>query len=139
MSAQRAQVDVKEAVAHREQITEATLADAARQSVSSSKISRELSRTLLLELKRRFLLIRGQRNPDGSRRQIDGATSFNAWMEINRVPKRAVFYLLNGRARKKPFLTLRLSRLDVECLLSAVPQGGLRERIVKRLHAKGEK
>jgi hypothetical protein len=55
-----------------------------------------MSRMLLKEVKRRFKILDRTMKVDGTYREIDGARSFNAWLELWKIPKRNAYYILAG-------------------------------------------
>lgn len=105
--AQCAQVNLKAAVVDRHELDSQVLAQTARTGVVDSKATRGQTRALLLELKRRFRVLPTGRNVDGTAHRIDGARSFNQWLGIHHIPKRNIFYILNGRKPSSPTLHIK--------------------------------
>jgi MgsA AAA+ ATPase C terminal len=56
----------------------------------------KVSPSLLKEVKRRFTILNRKMKVDGTYREIDGARSYNAWLELHKIPKRTAYRILAG-------------------------------------------
>jgi hypothetical protein len=133
--------ELKAAVLNRCDIDAQRLAEIARSGVGQSKVSRGLTRELLVELKRRFKILPKERNVDGSLRTIDGARSFNKWLELHQIPKRNIFYVLGGRKQDRDFVTIRLTRREYRYLrfILRQPKNNLAKGLQSRFKTKKKK
>lgn len=133
--------DLKTAVANRRDIDAQCLAEIARSGVGQSKVSRGLTRELLVELKRRFKILPKERNVDGTVRTIDGARSFNRWLDLHRIPKRNIFYVLGGRKPNCDSVTIRLTKREYRYLrfILRAPKNSLARALRARFESKRKK
>ena len=61
----------------------------------------KLERPFLTEVKRRFSILDRSKQVDGTYLTIDGARSFNEWLELHGIRKRNAYYILHGGKPKK--------------------------------------
>ena len=57
------------------------------------------SEPLLRQVKHNFEVL-PRKKVDGKYPEVDGAKSFNKWLELHKIPKRTAYYILNGNPKK---------------------------------------
>lgn len=113
--------DLKKMVKDRREVDATELAMFARTAVRQNETACALTKTLLEELQRRFDRLSKEKGVDGEYPTIDGARSFNGWLELHNIPKRNVYYKLNGRPKRTKTLPPwgKIDGTKVEVIFSA--------------------